>query len=57
MCKRTCTTHKDGIYQSKLNERVTEKQQVLYRETVSLASGISLISGTVCNTQPLVKAM
>lgn len=57
MCKRTRTTHKDGIYQSKLNERVTEKQQVLYRETVSLASGISLISGTVCNTQPLVKAM
>lgn len=30
MCKRTDTTNKDGIYQTKVNKGVTRKDQVFY---------------------------
>lgn len=33
MCKRTSTTHKDRIYQTKLNEGVTQKDQVLHSKS------------------------
>lgn len=33
MCKRTGTTHKDGVYQSNLNEEVIQKDQVLYNKS------------------------
>lgn len=35
MRKRTGTTQKDGVYQSKLNEEVTQKDQVLYNKSGS----------------------